>query len=117
MTVAITQLQREGRMTTLNFTITNEGGPSWRVGNDLGEGATDYTVGGLSLVDAGNAKRYRPGRTGRFTCLCSTTSGSVVIEEGESLPFYATFAAPPPDVTKVHVEVPSFGIMSDVPIT
>ncbi|MEV4221507.1 hypothetical protein [Nonomuraea sp. NPDC049725] len=116
MTVTITQLQREGKMTTLSLTISNEDGPSWRIGNDLGKGPTDYTVGGLSLVDAGNAKRYRPGRTGHFACLCSTTSGSVVIDEGESLPFYATFAAPPPDVTKVHVEVPGFGIMSDVPI-
>ncbi|WP_156325590.1 hypothetical protein, partial [Nonomuraea sp. SBT364] len=54
MTVAITQLQREGKMTTLNLTITNEDGPSWRISNDLGKGPTDYTVGGLSLVDAGN---------------------------------------------------------------
>ncbi|MEV4803165.1 hypothetical protein AB0K18_24420 [Nonomuraea sp. NPDC049421] len=116
MTVSIAQLEREGKVITLNFTIANEDGTRWRIGNDLGKGPTDYSVGGLSLVDAGNAKRYLPGRTGHFTCLCSTTGGSVAIEENQSLPFYAMFAAPPPDVTKVHIEIPGFGILSDVPI-
>ncbi|MBE1592291.1 hypothetical protein ACFPOI_16765 [Nonomuraea angiospora] len=117
MTLVITQLRREGKTTTLNFTLTHEDGPAWRIGHDLGQGPLDYTVGGISLVDTGNAKRYRPGRTGTKSCLCSETSGGKPIEEGRSYPFYAMFAAPPPEVTKVHIEIPQFGIITDVPIS
>ncbi|MEV0624128.1 hypothetical protein AB0I81_63210 [Nonomuraea sp. NPDC050404] len=117
MSVAITQLRREGKTTTLNFTLTHEDGPAWRIGNDMGDSVTDYTLGGVSLVDTGNAKRYRPGRTGANKCLCSETSGGRPIEEGKGYPFYAMFAAPPPEVTKVHIEIPQFGIMANVPIS
>ncbi|MFC4007378.1 hypothetical protein ACFOY2_09100 [Nonomuraea purpurea] len=117
MTVAITKLQRSGKVTTLNFTITHEKGASWRINNDMGESPVDNTVGGISLIDAGNAKRYRPGRTGNNRCLCSAVSGGLAIEPGKSYSLYATFAAPPPDVTKVNIELPVFGILSDVPIS
>src|SRR5690606_20203842 len=119
--VSIHQLHRAGRVVTLNFSITNLGKEEVWIGDMLGQLSGDRSVGGVSLIDPVNAKRYRPGRTGDDvtepgTCLCSPTDG-VYIDGGKTHYFYATFAAPPPDVTEVNIEIPSVGTITDVPIS
>ncbi|SDR13378.1 hypothetical protein [Thermostaphylospora chromogena] len=120
--VSIDQLDREGKVVTLNFSITNLNDREWQVSSDLGHQIGDWSVGGVSLIDPVNAKRHRPGRTGDTdvtkdgTCLCSTTH-SVFIRPGETHSFYAVFAAPPPEVTAVHVEIPRMGTFTNVPLT
>lgn len=119
--VSIEQLHREGRVVTLNFTLTKLKGGMWRINDAMGQWNWDFSIGGVSLIDPVNAKRYRPGRTGDDvtepgTCLCSPTDG-VYIDGGKTHYFYATFAAPPPDVTEVNIEIPHVGTITDVPIS
>ncbi|MEU1384470.1 MULTISPECIES: lipoprotein [unclassified Nonomuraea] len=116
--VDITALKRQGRTVTLNWTITAVDGKV-NVHNGLGGGVLDYTVSNVSLIDPVNAKRYRVARNGTgadATCVCSGTQGQF-LEAGKSSTLYAVFAAPPPEVTKVNVEMPMLGVLTDVPLS
>ncbi|MFF0307618.1 hypothetical protein ACFYSC_09325 [Streptosporangium sp. NPDC004379] len=120
LTADITGLRRQGRMVTLSWTITNTGDTDWSMYTRLGDESTHLglTVAGVSLVDPVNAKRYRVARTGEGTgtkCVCSAYENS--IDAGEVVTMYATYAAPPPDVQKINVEMPVLGVFTDVPIS
>ncbi|MFG1698443.1 hypothetical protein [Nonomuraea sp. NPDC049309] len=116
--VDITSLRRQGKTASLTWTITATEGKV-NVHNGLGRGPLDLTVSNVSLIDPVNAKRYRVARNGTTKdaeCVCSGTQGQF-LEPGESSTLYAVFAAPPPDVTKVDIEMPMFGVLNDVPIS
>ncbi|MEV7006394.1 hypothetical protein [Streptosporangium sp. NPDC051022] len=120
LTVRITGLRRQGRLATLTWTVTNQGDVRWEMGSDMGDtpGGLGLTVAGISLVDPVNGKRYVVARTGQYpkaTCLCSKYD--VFTEPGEVLPLHATFAAPPPDVTKINLDLKVLGVFTDVPIS
>lgn len=120
LTVKITGLRRQGRLSTLTWTVTNDGDDRWKMTSDMGDtpGGLGLTVAGVSLVDPVNGKRYAVARTGKYpkpTCLCSEYD--VFTEPGEVLPLHATFAAPPPDVTKINVDLKVLGVFTDVPIS
>ncbi|MFF4775766.1 hypothetical protein ACFY05_23210 [Microtetraspora fusca] len=120
LTVEINGLKRQGRLSTLTWTITNEGDKRWEMHSDLGDtpAGLGLTVAGISLVDPVNGKRYTVARTGaypRAKCLCSDYD--VFTEPGEVLPLHATFAAPPADVTKINVDLKVLGVLTDVPIS
>ncbi|MEV7908259.1 hypothetical protein, partial [Streptomyces anulatus] len=119
--VRITGLKRQGRLTTLTWTVTNKSDDvKWQMTGGMGDtpGGLGLTVAGVSLVDPVNGKRYTVARTGKYphaTCLCSDYD--VFTEPGEVLPLNATFAAPPPDVTKINVDLKVLGVFTDVPIS
>ncbi|WP_043627012.1 hypothetical protein [Nonomuraea candida] len=114
----ITELKRQGRTVSLSWTVTATDGKV-NLHNGMGTGTFDYTVSGVSLIDPVNAKRYRVARNGTgedAKCVCSGTQGQF-LESGEASTLYAVFAAPPADVTKVNVELPMIGVLTDVPIS
>ncbi|MEV4071280.1 hypothetical protein ACGFJC_33640 [Nonomuraea fuscirosea] len=116
--VDITALKRQGRTVSLNWTVTATDGKV-NLHNGLGGGALDFTVSGVSLIDPVNAKRYRVARNGTgedAECVCSGTQGQF-LEPEEASTLYAVFAAPPADVTKINIEMPMFGVLTDVPIS
>lgn len=116
--VEVTALLRQGKTVTLNWTLTTLEG-KFALHNGLGRGVLDFTVSGVSLVDPVNAKRYRVARNGtdaNAKCVCSGTQGEF-LEKDESASLYAVFAAPPADVTKVNIEMPTIGMLIDVPIS
>ncbi|MGJ6966480.1 hypothetical protein ACSDR0_31670 [Streptosporangium sp. G11] len=120
LTVEITGLRRQGRLSTLTWTVTNDGEDRWQMNSDMGDtpGGLGLTVAGISLVDPVNGKRYVVARTGKYPrakCLCSDYD--VFTEAGEVLSLHATFAAPPPDVTKINVDLKVLGVFGDVPIS
>ncbi|MEV4094966.1 hypothetical protein [Streptosporangium saharense] len=120
LVVRITGLKRQGRLATLTWTVTNTGDTRWQMSSNLGDtpGGLGLTVAGISLVDPVNGKRYVVARTGAYpkaTCLCSNYD--VFTEPDEVLPLNATFAAPPPDVTKINVDLKVLGVFADVPIS
>ncbi|MDP9862690.1 MULTISPECIES: hypothetical protein [Streptosporangium] len=120
LTVDVTGLRRQGRLTTLSWTITNTGDTKWNMSSLMGDTPAylGLTVAGVNLVDPVNAKRYRPARTvtgGATKCLCSEYD--ITTEPGEVLPLYASYAAPPPDVQKINIEFPILGVFTDVPIS
>ncbi|MFI7126950.1 hypothetical protein ACIBQ1_14745 [Nonomuraea sp. NPDC050153] len=116
--VDILGLKRQGRTLSLNWTITALDGKV-NVHNGLGTGPLDMTVSAVSLIDPVNAKRYRVARNGTgqdAKCVCSGTQGQF-LEKGETSTLYAVFAAPPADVTKINIEMPMIGVLTDVPIS
>ncbi|WP_329093195.1 MULTISPECIES: hypothetical protein [unclassified Streptosporangium] len=120
LTVEITGLRRQGRLSTLTWTVTNNSDERWQMNSDMGDtpGGLGLTVAGVSLVDPVNGKRYAVARTAKQpkpSCLCSEYD--VFTQPGEVLPLHASFAAPPPDVTKINVDLKVLGVFSDVPIS
>ncbi|MET7329360.1 hypothetical protein [Nonomuraea sp. NPDC005650] len=116
--VDITALKRQGRTLSLNWTITALDGKV-NVHNGLSTGTLDYTVSAVSLIDPVNAKRYRVARNGtdqNAKCVCSGTQGQF-LNKGDASTLYAVFAAPPADVTKINIEMPMIGVLTDVPIS
>ncbi|MEV6864084.1 hypothetical protein AB0M44_24135 [Streptosporangium subroseum] len=120
LTVQLTGLKRQGRLSTLTWTVTNKGDLKWQMNSEMGDTPSNLglTVAGISLVDPVNGKRYTVARTGKYPttkCLCSDYD--VFTEPDEVLPLHATFAAPPPDVTKINVDLKVLGVFTDVPIS
>ncbi|NUW30046.1 hypothetical protein HTZ77_01165 [Nonomuraea sp. SMC257] len=116
--VDITGLKRQGRTATLTWTVTALDGKV-NLHNGMGAGPLDMTVSAVSLIDPVNAKRYRVARNGTNAdseCVCSKTQGQF-LENGATSSLYAVFAAPPADVTKINVEMPMIGVLTDVPIS
>ncbi|MGW0193688.1 hypothetical protein [Nonomuraea sp. NPDC003201] len=111
-------LKRQGRTVSLNWSITALDGKV-NVHNGMGTATLDFTVSAVSLIDPVNAKRYRVARNGTgqdAKCVCSGTQGQF-LEKGQTSTLYAVFAAPPADVTKINIEMPMIGVLTDVPIS
>ena len=73
------------------------------------------TIGGVTLVDGTNKKKYFVVRDTENTCLCS--SGLKDIPAKSRGNAWAKFPAPPDDVQKISIVIPHFGPMDDVPIS
>lgn len=116
--VEITRLQRQGKSVLLVFTFTNLSDESWYTGDMMGAARNDWTVAGVTLVDPVNGKRYLVARSGSRDgpCVCSKRANVHVAPEA-TVEFNATFAAPPPDVTQINVDIPNVGVLLDVPIS
>lgn len=115
----VTALKRQGKTVTLNWTVTVVDGKV-NMHNGMNSGRTlEYSVSGVSLIDPVNAKRYRVARNGTGSdaeCVCSETQGEF-LTKGQTVTLYALFAAPPADVTKINIEMPMIGVLTDVPIS
>jgi hypothetical protein len=124
VTLQLYPVQRDGRTSHLNLTLSSAGGTTQRVqvGGLLSDGnysAIDkggLAADGLQLVDGKNAKLYLVASDGQGQCLCSRDLSSVFLSDGAPVLFSATFAAPPADVTQVDVRIPSFGTVKNVPV-
>lgn len=119
LSVEITGLRREGQLVTLNWTIANIGDGDWSLYTYMSADGETEDVSGVSLVDPVNAKRYRVARSGGpdGACVCSPTDDYYYLDAGAAAALYATFPAPPPEVTKINVEFPQLGQLTDVPIS
>jgi hypothetical protein len=120
--VDLTGLTRQGQFVTLTWDITmlqqNAAG-GWYAGTRMSDdNISGYDVSAVSLVDPVNAKRYLVARSGGEAgeCVCSKTF-SDPLAPGDASSFFATFTAPPPEVTAVDIELTSLGAFSGVPIS
>ncbi|PYQ51661.1 MAG: hypothetical protein DMF59_07205 [Acidobacteria bacterium] len=118
--IDVTEFKRaSGNTVSLKFVLTNSGSDSFAMyGHKLGDHDMrhDYkSVGGIHLVDPVNKKKYFVVRDSEQKCICSNEVADV--KPGEKVNLWAKFPAPPPDVTKVTIEVPHFQPMDDVPIS
>lgn len=119
--IDITGLQRRGQTLTLTFrlTVVAAGDADWQPWNKLGTSATDYTVSGVTLVEPVNAQRYLVARSGgqEGPCACTQRTDSISMGAGDMSEFFATYSAPPPEITTINVEFPRFGAFTNVPIS
>lgn len=110
----IYEVRRSAGAATVGLALKNNGTDELSLLFQLGSGVNS-DASGVSLVDPANLKRYLTLKDDQGHCACSSLSG-VRIKAGEAAFFYATFTAPPPQVTKIVVQTP-VGSVAGVPIT
>ncbi len=108
-------LRRQGKLAVLELTGRNEDtSDNANLANPLRGSGTRFD--GVSLVDRVNAKRYVVARDSKDQCLCTSFAGGLVVKPGETGLVSAYFAAPPPGVDRIDVDVPGVGVFGDVPV-
>jgi hypothetical protein len=119
--IDVTELKRtSGGTVNLKFTITNGGSETFGTHSeyfgDSSVSADHYRdLSGVHLVDPVNKKKYFVVVDSDRKCLCSKEIPDV--KAGEKINVWAKFPAPPPEVTKVTIEIPHFQPMDDVTIS
>lgn len=116
--VEIQELKRvSGGTMMLRFALINEGDQTFSVGYALGAGSTSdiATVGGVHLIEPVGKKKYLVVRDSENKCDCSRGVKDVAAKSRANL--WARFPAPPENVEKIAVVVPTFSPMDDVPIS
>ncbi len=116
----VLELRRSGETLTLNFAIVNDSGEDISFGLEeftaQGDGQEHWeTMSGVTLTDDANSRRHLVLREPDGICVCSIDVNE--LPAGERGVFFATFAAPPEDVTEMSVQVPNFGAINAVPIS
>jgi hypothetical protein len=118
--IDITELKRtSGGTVNLKFTIANTSSEKLAMYSNLGDHmvSSDHYrgVSGIHLIDPVNKKKYFVVTDSEKNCVCSKDAPD--IEPGGKLNLWAKFPAPPPEVTKVTIEIPHFAPIDDVPIS
>ena len=118
--IDITELKRtSGGTLNLKFVLSNNGSDRFGMGGDY-FGDKDVSrdsyrdLSGIHLLDATNKKKYFVVTDSEKKCVCSKNVAD--IEQGSKVNLWAKFPAPPPEVTKVTIEIPHFQPIDDVPI-
>lgn len=117
LSVEVTEFKRtSGGTVSLKFAMINNSGKEVAIHGDYGEDkAKDFgSIGGVTLVDAANKKKYFVVRDTDGTCVCSTKIQN--IKPSTRAVLWAKFPAPPEDVKSLSISVPHFAPMDDVPL-
>jgi len=119
--IDVTELKRtSGGTVNLKFVVANNGSGQLHMnGNFLGDGAVSNDsyrdVSGIHLLDPTNKKKYFVVTDAEKHCVCSKNIEDVA--PGQKVNLWAKFPAPPPEVTKVTIEIPHFQPIDDAPIS
>jgi len=119
--IDITELKRtSGGTVNLKFTVANGGGEKLGLyGAYLGDASVSHDhyrdVSGVHLLDPVNKKKYFVVTDAEKRCVCSKEIPD--LEPGGKMNLWAKFPAPPPEVTKVTIEIPHFAPIDDVTIS
>jgi hypothetical protein len=115
--IEVRDLKRgDGDTVTLRLRLVNESGEVFEGSCLMREyGANDNcgTFSGAYLLDPTNKKKYLVVRDTEGQCVCSGVDN---LEDGKKMNIWATYPAPPADVTKVTLVVPLFEPIEGVPI-
>ena len=116
----VQQLKRGSDNTlTLRFAIVNDSDKKVEFGYNFGDKDNEIkdfdSIGGVTLVDGANKKKYFVVRDTESNCVCSRDLKAV--ESKSRANVWAKFPAPPDDVQKISVLIPHFGPLDDVPIS
>ena len=115
--VEVRDLKRgDGDTVTLRLRLVNDSGEQFDASCAMREyGANDDcgTFSGAYLLDAANKKKYLVVRDTEGKCVCS---GVKDLEDGKKANIWATYPAPPAEVTEMTVIVPLFEPIEGVPI-
>jgi hypothetical protein len=119
--IDITELKRaSGGTINLKLVFTNSGSETFGIccdyfgDNKLSRDAYK-DLSGIHLLDPTNKKKYFVVTDADRSCLCSKNIQD--IKAGDKVNLWAKFPAPPPEVTKVSIEIPHFQPIDDVPIS
>ncbi|SNX63721.1 hypothetical protein SAMN06272735_5532 [Streptomyces sp. TLI_55] len=100
-----------GGFVTVNGTLKNDGAKPITVpyalrGDETEIMAHDRSLGGATLVDSKEKKRYYVLRDTEGRPL--TTTGLSILKAGEELPVFMQFPSPPQSTTEVTLQLPTF---------
>jgi len=118
--VDITELKRSSDNTvTLRFAMVNDSSEpisfSYNYGDPQNSVKDFNSIGGVTLVDGANKKKYFVVRDTENTCVCSRDLKDIPAKSRANV--WAKFPAPPDDVQKISIVIPHFGPIDDVPIS
>jgi hypothetical protein len=119
--LSVYSVTRDGSVSHVNLTlrILNDGrvqvADAFSDGNYDAIDKSGFAADGLQLVDGKNSKLYLVASDGQGQCLCSRDLSGVFADD-EPVVISATFANPPADVTTVDLRIPSFGVVTRVPV-
>lgn len=127
MSLDIVSLARSGAVANLTVRLTNndQAGGSNRLGVQVAQLFGTYrgpvqlidSMAGIALIDAADNKKYPVAKDTSGACVCDANLASTFVAAGQSVMLSASFAAPPPNVSRVDVLVPHFGTSHQVPIS
>ena len=123
-TLAVYPVRRSDTLAVMHFTVAVD--PNADDGifvfdlfgdadSTTGDASSSTSVDGVRLVDSVRRKVYLPASDGKGNCLCSRDLKGD-LEPGHTYTFYATYAAPPAEVSVLDVSFPQFGTVSRVPV-
>jgi outer membrane protein OmpA-like peptidoglycan-associated protein len=75
----------------------------------------EYAADGISFIDLVGNKRYYPLKASDGTCLCTDT-GQTRLEPGKPTEIYARLPAPPPEMKRIGLAIPSTAVFPSIPI-
>jgi hypothetical protein len=118
--------RRDQGFVTVNVQVTNmtpEGRGSslgWQI-NDTFAGATrsvdnKQSFSGVYLLDRKNHKQYLVARNANEQFLASTNLNAVFVKPQQTAELFATFGAPPADVTAIDLVIPQIPVFENVPL-
>lgn len=118
--VDVTELKRSSDNTvTLKFAMANDSDKQLNFGYAFGDEANQIkdfaSIGGITLIDGTNKKKYFVVRDTENNCVCSRGLKDMAAHSRANL--WAKFPAPPDDVQKISIVIPHFGPLDDVPIS
>jgi len=104
---------------TLTMTIKNNGSDNVALSSLLHVSNDNYSGGvfGAYLVDGVNKKKYLPAMDSQKICLCTKLIGFPILKPQETATLTATYGAAPADVKALAVSVPTFPLISAVPVS
>ena len=114
--IEVRDLKRgDGDTVTLRLRLINESGAQFDASCDMRESGNEScgAFSGAYLLDAANKKKYLVVRDTEGKCVCSGVDN---LEDGKKMNIWATYPAPPAEVTEMTVIVPLFEPIEGVPI-
>lgn len=117
--VEVTELKRSsGGTVNLKFAVINDSDRTLQISDvsdllDIMKNS-QYTIGGVHLIDPVGKKKYFVARDSENNCVCSEFGA---VEKGDRVNHWAKFAAPADDVERISVVIPGFSPMDDVPLS
>ena len=115
--IEVRDLKRgDGDTVTLRLRLVNESGEDFQASCEMREPGANDSCGAFSgayLLDAANKKKYLVVRDTQGTCVCSGVDN---LADGKKMNIWATYPAPPAEVTEMTVIVPLFEPIEGVPI-
>ncbi|HET7294560.1 MAG TPA: hypothetical protein VFM88_19210 [Vicinamibacteria bacterium] len=115
--VEVTELKRaSGGTVNLKFAVINDSDRDLQVADvtELLDMNATYAVGGVHLIDPVGKKKYFVARDSAGQCVCSQYGA---VAKGRRANHWAKFPAPPDDVERISVVIPTFSPMDDVPLS
>lgn len=113
VTVEVYRIRRHGPFATLEFGMKAKRAPYIWVKDQFDDYNLFGGATGVKLIDRPGGDRYLPARFDGY-CMCTSGAGNWIVNQGQTVTYFVTYAAPPAGVRYVDVKTPNFGTFKHV---